>query len=291
MKKYASFILLLLGALGACAQYNSLLWKITGNGLKEPSYLFGTMHTADSRVVALGSKITRPYFNSAKVFAMEINPDIDAMDMSLLSKVMMGPGNSLSQLIPDKEYHFLDSVVSKQTGFPMMMFDNVSPIFVMTIIETVGMGLSDTSADGNKEVLDLYLYNKAKDSNKKIIGIETVQEQLNALGTMLYKDQAQMLIEEIDSFNQNSVTGKQEVGYYLNQNLDSLAANDDETQKPEKFYKALVLDRNERMAKRIGEFIKKESTFIAIGALHLPGEKGVIELLRKKGFQVEPVGQ
>lgn len=290
MKKYASFVLLLFVALGAGAQYNSLLWKISGNGLKEPSYLFGTMHTADARVVALGNKLTKPYFGQAKAFAMEIDPDAAAMDMSLLGKLMMGSGYSLGQLLPAKEYHFLDSVVSKQTGFPMAMFDNVAPVFIMTIIETVGMGLSDASADGNTDVLDLYLYNKAKDAKKKIIGIETVQEQLNALGSMSYKEQAEMLVEEIDSFNQNSTTGKQEVSYYLNQNLDSLAANDDDTQKPEKFYKALVLDRNERMANRIAEFIKKESTFIAIGALHLPGDKGVIELLRKKGFRVEPVG-
>jgi uncharacterized protein len=289
MKKYAAFILMVIYACSCAGQYHSLLWKITGNGLKDPSYLFGTMHTADARIVALGSQIASPYFGSTKAFAMEINPDIDAMDMGLLSKLMMGPGNSLSRLIPEKEYHFLDSVVSRQTGFPMIMFDNVAPIFVMTIIETVGMGLSDTSADGAKEVLDLYFYNKAKDENKKIIGIETVQEQLSALGSMSYKEQAELLVEEIDSINQNSIAGKQEVAYYLNQNLDSLAASDNDAQKPEKFYKALVLDRNERMAQRIGVFIKKESTFIAIGALHLPGEKGVIELLRKKGYQVEPV--
>jgi uncharacterized protein YbaP (TraB family) len=59
--------------------------------------------------------------------------------------------------------------------------------------------------------------------------------------------------------------------------------------KSEKFYKALVTDRNERMSDRIAKFIKQQPTFIAIGALHLPGEKGVIGLLRKKGFKVEPV--
>ena len=77
--------------------------------------------------------------------------------------------------------------------------------------------------------------------------------------------------------------------YYLDQNLDSLSANDDDAKKSEKFYKALVIDRNARMAERIGEFIKKQPTFIAIGALHLPNDVGVIALLRKKGFTVEPV--
>src|ERR1700742_1844979 len=115
MKRSSAIILGLFIALAANAQYKSLLWKISGNGMKEPSYLFGTMHTADSRIVALGNKITKPYFNNAKAFAMEIDPG-SGMDMSLLSKVMMGSGYSLSSLLPAKEYHFLDSVVTKQTG-------------------------------------------------------------------------------------------------------------------------------------------------------------------------------
>lgn len=289
MKKPVSLLLLLFVALGAGAQYKSLLWKISGNGLKEPSYLFGTMHTADPRIVKLGNKLVKPYFGQTKAFAMEINPDMDAMDMSLLTKLMMGSGHSLGQMIPPKEYHFLDSIVTKQTGFPMALFDNVAPIFILTIMETVGMGLTDTSNEGSNEVLDMYLYKLATESDKKIIGIETVQEQLNALGALSYKEQADMLVQEIDSFSQNGTSGREEVGYYLNQDLDSLSAHDDETQQPEKFYKALVVDRNARMASRIGDFIKKQSTFIAIGALHLPGQKGVIELLRKKGFIVEPV--
>jgi uncharacterized protein YbaP (TraB family) len=288
MKKLTPLFLLWLVATGATAQYNSLLWKISGNGLKEPSYLFGTMHTADGRIVSLGDKITAPYFRTAKTYAMELDPN-EAMDMSLMSKLMMGSGNSLGQLLPPGDYSFLDSIVNKKTGYPMMLFDNVAPIYIMTILETVGLGLSDSSVDGNSDVLDMYLYNKAKDENKKIIGIETVQEQLNALGALSYKEQAKLLAEEIDSLKQNSSSGKEEVNYYLKQDLDGLNAHDEDAQKPEKFYKALVLDRNARMANRIAGFIHKESTFIAIGALHLPGEKGVIELLRQKGYLVEPV--
>jgi uncharacterized protein YbaP (TraB family) len=87
----------------------------------------------------------------------------------------------------------------------------------------------------------------------------------------------------------NKQDGKDVLNYYLNQNLDSLSANDNDAKMPEKFYKAMVLDRNTRMADRISKFIKDQATFIAIGALHLPGNKGVIELLRKKGFTVEAV--
>ncbi|WP_295676647.1 TraB/GumN family protein, partial [uncultured Mucilaginibacter sp.] len=138
-------------------------------------------------------------------------------------------------------------------------------------------------------VLDLYLHQKAKQANKKIIGIETVAEQLGALNSLSYQEQADLLRDEVDSAQANKSGGPEVLNYYLAQDRDSLSGSDDPSKKSDKFYKALVVDRNERMAKRMAEFIKKQPTFIAIGALHLPGEVGVIALLRKKGFTVEPV--
>jgi uncharacterized protein YbaP (TraB family) len=289
MKRTLQLLLLLLVAGKAGAQYHSLIWKISGNGLKEPSYLFGTMHTADARIVDLGDKLAKPYFPQVKAYAMELDPGEESFNAGLLSKLMMGKGYSLMKMLPDKEYRFLDSVVTKQVGYPMALFDNIAPIFVLTIFETMSLGLSDSSIDGNTQLLDLYFYKLAKDQKKKIIGVETAEEQLKALGELPYPEQATLLVQEIDSFQQNQNGGKDAVRYYLNQDLDSLSATDDDNKKPEKYYKALVLDRNERMAKRIGEFIKKQPTFIAIGALHLPGKEGVIELLRKQGYTVGAV--
>ena len=75
--------------------------------------------------------------------------------------------------------------------------------------------------------------------------------------------------------------------YYIEQNLDSLLVMNDKQPMPPKLYKALITDRNVRMADRIDLFIHKQPTFIAVGALHLPGPGGVIALLRKKGYTVE----
>lgn len=288
MKKAIQALVLLLIAGQAHAQYKSLLWKISGNGLKDTSYLFGTMHTADARIMNMGEQM-KPYFNASKAYAMEIDPDGEKNMMGLMGKMMMGKGYSLQKMIPAKEYNYLDSISTNSIGFPMAMFDNVAPVIVMTLFEGVSMGLDENSLAGKVPVLDLYLHDEAKKAKKKIIGIETVTEQLNALGSLSFQDQADMLVQEIDSFQVNKNSGQEVLKYYLDQDLDSLSANDDDAKKQEKFYKALVLDRNERMANRIAEFIKKQPTFIAIGALHLPGDAGVIALLRKKGFMVEAV--
>ena len=284
MKKLFLF-LFALAALGAQAQYNSLLWKISGNGLKEPSFLYGTMHTSDARVFSFSQKVM-PDFNETKAYAMELDPK-EAFNMSLVAKLMMGKGHSLKSMIPEREYAILDSIIQVQIGYPVKLFDNVAPVFTMTILEAGQLSLSDSSIEGNKEVLDMYFYKLAKKKKKKIIGIETVDEQLSALNSLSYTEQADLLVNEIRSFEKDTSQGTDLVRFYLTQQLDSLASNDVDAQMPEKFYKALVTDRNIRMANRIEQFIAERSTFIAIGALHLPKETGVINLLRKKGFTVE----
>ena len=281
------FAISVLFHLSISAQYSSLLWKISGNGLKQPSFLYGTMHTGDARVFAFGDSVM-PYFATTKAYAMELDPK-ESFNMRLLSKLMMGNEYSLKKMIPEREYKLLDSVVKKEINFSVSLFDNVAPVFTMTIFEASGMGLGDSAVKGKKEVLDLYFYKQAKKKKKKIIGIETVDEQLSALNSLSYQEQADLLVKEIHSFEENKNEGADLVRFYTEQNLDSLASNDADAQMPEKFYKALVTDRNIRMADRITEFIKEQSTFIAVGALHLPKQEGVIELLRKKGFTVTAV--
>ncbi len=286
MKKLFLFLSLLI-FLTVDAQYNSLLWKISGNDLKQPSYLYGTMHTSDSRVFAFSDSVM-PYFSSAKAYAMELDPK-ESFNMSLLSKLMMGKEYSLKKMMPEREYHVLDSIVKKEISFSVALFDNVAPVFTMTIFEASGMELSDSGITANKEVLDMYFYKQAKKKRKKVIGIETVDEQLSALNSLSYQEQADLLLKEIRSFEENKTEVTDIVKYYLAQNLDSLATTDSDAQMPEKFYKALITDRNIRMANRISDFIREQTTFIAIGALHLPKPDGVIELMRKKGFTVEAV--
>ena len=285
MNKLIGAALLLILSLHAGAQYHSLFWKISGNGLKEPSYLFGTMHAADPRIQQLGDSAL-PYFKLAHSYVMELDP-AKAMDMGLMGKLMMGGDYSLQKMIPEKEYRFLDSIVKGNVGLGLAMFDNISPVVVMVMAEASTMGVEDTG--GTDEILDMHFYNIAKEEKKKVFGIETVDEQLDALNALSYQEQADMLVQEVDDLQNNKNEGPDLLQFYLNQNLDSLAATDNTGKMPPKFYKALVADRNIRMAERIPDFIKKQSAFIAVGALHLPGPNGVIALLRKQGYSVEPM--
>jgi uncharacterized protein YbaP (TraB family) len=244
------------------------------------------MHVADKRVFNFSDKVLKA-FTGAKSYAMELDPD-KAMSMSVVTKLIMTDGSTISKLIPDSDYHFADSIVKKGTGFGLALFDKMEPVLVSAMLEESSMGMSASDTSNMSDEMDLYFYKKAKKQKKKLIGIETVDEQIGALHSLSYVEQAQQLIETIEDMKKPiDSTNKDILQYYIAQDLDSLLTMSDETQMPPKFYKALVTDRNVRMADRINDFIQKQPTFVAVGALHLPGDGGVIALLRKKGYVVE----
>jgi uncharacterized protein YbaP (TraB family) len=200
----------------------------------------------------------------------------------------MKDGTTLKKLLSDSDYRFTDSLVKLTTGVGLMLFDQMEPVIVTAMLEEFSMDVSEKDSSNMEEAMDLFFYKKAQKQKKKVIGIESVDEQIDALHSLSYQEQAVLLSETIQDIKKTDKgEGKDLMKYYLTQQLDSLLAMSDEQQMPPKFYKALVTDRNIRMADRIANFIAKQTTFIAVGALHLPGDGGVIALLRKKGFVVE----
>ena len=268
------------------AQYNALLWEISGNGLKNPSYLFGTMHTADSRIIKK-SEPALPYLKKCKAFAMELDPEA-VMPTELISGLMMGKGYSLKKMVTPEDYALLDSLVKLQMGFPLQLLDNVAPVFIATIIQQTTMGLSNGDEKG-APALDIYLHQEAKKQKKKLFGLETAAEQLTALNSLSFQEQADLLVENLREVFEDNNEALKLVEFYLSENLDSLLAMNDATEMPKVFYEALITQRNVRMADRIAKHVKKGTTFIAIGALHLPAADGVVALLRQKGFEVKAV--
>jgi len=112
---YCFFVGMLFFVCTLQAQYNALFWKISGKGLSKPSFIYGTMHVADDRVFQF-SKGVLPAFNSCKIFAMELDPDkIFAPD--LIAKMMLDKSHSIQKSLPDSDFIFLDSILTKTTGF------------------------------------------------------------------------------------------------------------------------------------------------------------------------------
>lgn len=259
----------------------SLLWEISGNGLESPSYLYGTMHVGDKRAYKF-SKSVMPSFNRCKSFAMEINPsEVDPMEMMELMKLKEG---TLQDMFTSEQWDSLSTFMMEKHHTELSTFNEFSPFFVYSM-------MSQSTFKNNKgQALDLYFFEEAKKSRKDLHGLETVEEQISAINTMTRDEQADLLLDVMRGKDSSDPKfHKKMLKHYSKGDLDKLMEMSHDTDMGEDFEAALINDRNHRMAERMEPLIKEKPTFVAVGALHLPGEEGVLELLRKKGYTVRPL--
>jgi uncharacterized protein YbaP (TraB family) len=265
---------------------SSLLWEITGNGLKKPSYLYGTVHSFDERAFRF-AKLAESSITKCDAFGMEINLDNLGDDINIFSmmKYLTMPGDTtLDMLMSHEQYAMLDKFVTDSMHLALAMFNTIKPMFLMGMQE--GMSMSEDSSD----FLDQYFMKKAREHHKEIIGIETVEEQIKALDLIPLKEQARMVLEMIEPDTTKQQNSDEDlVDIYAKGDLDAIYAFYKKEDLSNTFNAALITDRNHRMADRIDSIMQKKSLFTAVGALHLPGDEGVISLLRKKGYTLTPV--
>lgn len=283
MKKTVLLFTLLFIVLLSYSQ--SILWKISGKNMKEPSYLYGTVHIQDKRVFAFDSTVLDA-LESCQSFAMEIL--FEKITKEEISNAMYMKNNSLDKIYTKEEYYIIDSLIKKRTGRGIKMYNKMKPFFIFGTIFN-----SEQSKDMELP-LDLYLLDIAKSKNKPYYQVEEFSKQVKAIDKLGVEIQAKMLYEFLmDTIytNEEGINIDELLTAYLTFDLEKLTENsEDETDLfSMELGKTMNTNRNKVMVKNLIKIIKKQSCFCAIGAAHLSGEDGLIEKLRKSGYIVEPV--
>lgn len=260
---------------------HTLLWKIEGNGLKSPSYLYGSMHTDNDRAFHLMDSVLIA-FKGAQSVALELNFDsIDAK--SLAKEIMLPNGTTWRDLFDSADYLFVKAEAKKWSPLPGFMLDRVKPVFVLP------MGNEDEKSNP-KKVLDMYFHKLAKKQKKPVIGLETAESQLAVFNDLTLKEQADMLLDAAKNYKTSAAEFEELLSAYENRNLNKLLEmTTSDTTMDEAFMKKMLWDRNIVMANGIDSIAKHQTVFTAVGAAHLPGDKGIIANLRRMGYKVSPV--
>lgn len=267
--------------------YPSLLWQIKRADISTTSYLYGTIHVTDPQVFEFADSVMAKFY-SCNAVATEILMDkVDYLDMM---KTFVMRNTTLKELYTPEEYAKVRAYLTEKMGPLVIMFniDKIKPFYLMTLATEMGEKKKGEKKTAQKEKpLDMYLSDLGKENNMLQIGIETINEQLAALDRIPLKEQAQMLLDATET-NEEQMDMNGMIELYKTQNLDALLAyyKKNEGTEGSGFDVALVENRNKVMAHRMDSIMHQQSTFMAVGTLHLPG---VIELLRQDGFTVEPV--
>lgn len=266
-----------------------LLWKISGTDLKKHCYLYGTMHISDPRIFEW-TKATEKAFKKSKWVYTELKDEDFSNPNKLLTDLRMPDSLSIRNLLDSNSYIALQDLFTVEIGVPLTPFVNMPPLFILMIA-----GLEEVAPRSKPgTALDSYIYQRAKRNGKRVNGIETMEEQMAVFTDVPYPEQAEWLKDFILS-GQNELSLPKEDSltfYYLEGDLDGIwgyyLRNEGNTGIMKRLEDVLLLRRNETMTERsLQAFRDHGKTFVAAGALHLPGPDGLIARLRALGYTVE----
>lgn len=281
--------LLVLAAVPASAQ---VLYKVEGQGLENPSYIFGTHHLAPISVIEkFGASDP---FNSATQIVGEIDMTQDQMALAMaMQPHMMAPADStLSKVISAEDLEAINPEFKKWAPMPGMELQMLEPMKPMVVTSMVAAGMARESMPGSnpEEQLDSWFQIQGKKDGKKIIPLETAEQQ----ATLLFDStpiayQAEALVELLKDPEKAKKSTRDLTDAYLAQDLDKMLELSEADDEHPEFMVALLDKRNANWLTTLPDIFKQGSTFVAVGSLHLAGDKGIIEGLRKLGYKVTPV--
>jgi hypothetical protein len=275
----------LLGTGFCIAQGNSLLWRISGNGMKQSSYLYGTMHSTDRRVFHFADSVL-PALETCESFAMEVVMDETAQQL-LLTNIFMSGTTTIRSLLTSSQYDSLQRFAIRHASVNISDFDRMKPLYVAMMLEM--MAADDSMINTRDPFLDQYLEKRARQQQKRVTGLETAGEQMTVFDALSYPDQAALLMKTVREFSNDTSGFQTMLQHYLNNDLTGMMAFENDLNIPDSLYDALITIRNVKMAARIDTLVRTSSFFIAVGAGHLGGEQGLVSLLRAKNYTVVPV--
>ena len=277
------FFYLLCSQVALAADDKGILWRIDG-AASQPSYLLGTIHSDDARVTNVPPSVMR-VFQQADSFSGEVKMDLPSM-MQASQATLLPEGQSLEQLIDRSLYKQTVQLLAAY-GIPELVVQRMKP---WAAAATLSLPRPQSGI-----FLDMLLYNQAAAAGKRVYGLETIAEQIGAMESMSHELQITMLRDAIAQHDQLDQIIEQLITAYVRRDLKALesisnaAMQEGDARVAEVFNAEVVDRRNYRMLERMQPRLREGNAFIAVGALHLPGDKGLLKLLRNKGYRVSPM--
>jgi uncharacterized protein YbaP (TraB family) len=261
-----------------------LLYQISGNGLAEASYLYGTIHMLPKDQFALSNSLKRA-FDASTTLAMEVDINMSGAEkIALAQNVLLPEGKTLQDFMSEQDYlqlkmYCLDSLQWSESKFERS--SKLKPMFFSSILIQESMR--------NMASYEMEFNKMAKKKRKNVMGLETIDFQLGLFDQLPMQTQIDMLKNDYHSDLQTFDTL---LACYLQEDLDklNLLMNAETAAYPE-FNALLLVNRNKSWIEPMGIQMQKESTFFAVGGGHLGGAQGVIALLREAGYTVTAIKQ
>jgi len=266
-----------------------IFYSISGNGLKESSYMYGTYHLIKDSYLH-SYPLVKEKLTNAKGVVVEVV--IDSSQTAAAMEAGMLKGKTLSSLLPPSTADSLDVILKESIGVGIAAVNKLKPVNVTLTLSLVHMMKSNESIMNQYtgDYLDQYFAKSAKATGKTVTSLETIQEQMNILfNSESDEEQVKSLQTFLSKRTSMMAMGDTLLLHWLDRDLNKMY----ELTKQMNFSSAdeeyLIKKRNLNWMEKLPKLMQQESNFIAVGALHLAGQWGLIKLLRDAGYTLTPL--
>ncbi len=293
MKRIFLVIAVLAFAVAAQAQ---LLWKVSGNGLGRPSYVMGTYHFAPASMIDKIPGMDRA-FEGCDIVIGELEKEsmVGAEAQALAAQAMMAPADStLDKLYSPEDYAIIEGVFNKYFGSMGVRLDQMrmlKPMAISVQMQAMQAIKYFPNLDPNS-LIDVAVQTRANNAGRPSMALESVEEQIDLLFNAPLTDQAVGLLESCKNDDKFTMLSTALVEAYLSQDLDKIQAVLDDPElngEEDASMEALIYNRNRNWASKLQAIMPERACLVCVGAGHLPGDKGLLQLLREAGYTVEPM--
>lgn len=294
MKRIILILLIVAIAVAAQAQ---LLWKVSGNSLGRPSYVMGTYHFAPSSMI---DKIPgmEQAFNGCDVVIGELEKEsmVGPEAQALAAQAMMAPADStLDKLYSPEDYAIIEAVFNKyfgSMGVKLSQMNVLKPMAISTQMQAMQAIKYFPSLNPN-DLIDVAVQTRANEMGRPSMALETIEEQIDLLFNAPIAYQAVGLLESCKNDDKFTQLSTALVEAYMAQDLKRIETvlNDPELngEGADEEMEALLYERNRNWIQKLAAIMPERACLVCVGAGHLPGDQGLLQLLRDAGYTVEPM--
>ncbi|WP_303013120.1 TraB/GumN family protein [uncultured Bacteroides sp.] len=293
MKSFIGAILFICVAFSANAQ---LLWKVSGNGLQQPSYIMGTHHLAPFSIMDSIAGLKKAMNDTRQVYGeLKMSEMSSPATIQKMQKMMMIESDTtLASLLTPEDFATANKFCKENLMTDLSQMPKLKPAFLLNNA-VVAVYVKELGKFNPQEQLDAFFQSQAIRNGKKAEGLETPDFQFSLLfNSYSLQRQAQLLMCTLNNLEAEVKTLKKLTDAYMKQDLSTMLRISEERKGNQcdplpGEEDALIYNRNKAWASQLPSIMQNAPTFVAVGALHLPGEKGLLNLLKKQGYTVEPV--
>ncbi|AEL24734.1 TraB/GumN family protein [Cyclobacterium marinum] len=270
-----------LGSISAFSQEEGVFWEIYGADSTAPSYLFGTIHLICQEDFVINEKIADKLAMS-DYLVLEIDMDDPQLQVSMQQNLYNKEGQKITDFLSEEAYLTIHTYIKERTGMDMDMLKEMRPMVLMSLLYNNLLECETMS-------LEMELMALANTENKEILGLETVEEQMSFFDLIPLSNQYESFYAYIKDIEKGQAEFRKLINAYKEEKITDLLQMVAESPEYKDYQDEFLYERNQKWMKPMTQIMENGTAFFAVGAGHLAGPKGLINLLKSQGFTVRRI--